>query len=98
MCRCEVCDATAQRGREPDDELGDYAKTSGVGRGGERNVEAAARDETATETAGGFDAGGGLAGVIFTAIAVKGAACDVQTILSIAAVCRAGLRVFVGLK
>jgi len=72
MCRCEVCDATVQRGREPDDELGDYAKTSGAGRGGERTGEAAARDETATETAGGFDTGGGLIGVIFVKIVVKG--------------------------
>jgi len=87
-----------QRGREPDDKLGNYANTSRVCRGGERTGEAAAGDETATKTAGWFDAGGGLVGVIFSRIVVKDdAACDVQTTLAIAAVCRTGLRVFVGL-
>ena len=99
MCCCEVCDATVQRGREPDDGLGDYAKTSGAGRGGERTGEAAARTETATEAARWFDTGGGLAGVIFLKIVVKGdAACDVQTTLAIAAVCKTGLRALVGLE
>jgi len=58
--------------REPDDELDDNAKTSGVGRGGQRTGEAAVRMETGTETAGGFDTGGGLAGVIFVKIVVEG--------------------------
>jgi len=72
MRRCDVCDATAQRGREPDDKLGDYANTSGVGRGGERTGEAASWGETATETTGRFDVGGVLATVIFVKIVVKG--------------------------
>ena len=99
MCRCEVCDATVQRVREPDDKLGDYSNTSGASRGGDHTGEAASWREAGATAAGWFDVDGGLVGVIFFKIVVKGdAVCDVQTILAIAAKYRTGRRVFVGLE